>query len=75
MGGAEGGILVFGSEERADLARKGINFGFSSKRERVLVGTNGKMSEYNAAVANARLDGWPKSKELWAERRRWLQDA
>ena len=65
MGGAEGGVVVFGSEERAKLARSWINFGFSGTRESVVLGTNGKMSEYDAAVANARLDGWSEEEVGW----------
>ena len=65
MGGAEGGFVVFGSEERAKLARSWINFGFSGTRESVVLGTNGKMSEYDAAVANARLDGWREEEVAW----------
>ena len=65
MGGAEGGVVVFGSEERAKMARSWINFGFSGTRESVVLGTNGKMSEYDAAVANARLDGWEKESAEW----------
>ena len=65
MGGAEGGVLVFGSEERAKLARSWINFGFSGARESIVLGTNGKMSEYDAAVANARLDGWEEESAEW----------
>ena len=65
MGGAEGGVVVFGSEERAALARAWINFGFSGSRESIHIGTNGKMSEYDAAVANARLDGWPEESQEW----------
>lgn len=65
MGGAEGGVVVFGSEDRANLARAWINFGFSGARESIVLGTNGKMSEYDAAVANARLDGWEEESGEW----------
>lgn len=65
MGGAEGGAVVFGSVERAKAARSWINFGFSGGRESMLLGTNGKMSEYDAAVANARLDGWSDECRKW----------
>lgn len=65
MGGAEGGVIVFGSVERAQAARSWINFGFSGGRESTVVGTNGKMSEYDAAVANARLDGWAEESFGW----------
>ena len=66
MGGAEGGVVVFGSEERAKLAHSWINFGFSGTRESVVLGTNGKMSEYDAAVANARLDDWQNEAVEWS---------
>lgn len=65
MGGAEGGVVIFGSEERAKMARAWINFGFSGARESAALGTNGKMSEYDAAVANARLDGWSEEELAW----------
>jgi dTDP-4-amino-4,6-dideoxygalactose transaminase len=69
MGGAEGGIVIFGSRERAEIARAWINFGFSGERLSSSLGTNGKLSEYDAAVANARLDGWFRERKLWARRR------
>jgi len=67
MGGAEGGLAVFGSEQRAQQARSWINFGFSGSRESLVVGSNGKMSEYDAAVANARLDGWGEEEKAWRD--------
>ena len=75
MGGAEGGVVVFGSEERAKMARSWINFGFSGARESILPGTNGKMSEYDAAVANARLDGWELESSEWLRIRELSIDA
>lgn len=75
MGGAEGGVIVFGSEDRAKLARSWINFGFSGKRESALLGTNGKMSEYDAAVANARLDGWAEEVVGWRRLRTQVLEA
>jgi dTDP-4-amino-4,6-dideoxygalactose transaminase len=65
MGGAEGGLVVFGSSKRADFARSWINFGFNGRRVSEILGVNGKMSEYDAAVANARLDGWDQEKPQW----------
>ncbi len=35
-----------------------LNFGFHGSREAQSAGTNGKMSEYHAAVGLAELDGW-----------------
>jgi dTDP-4-amino-4,6-dideoxygalactose transaminase len=36
-----------------------LNFGFFSTRECCAASTNGKMSEYHAAIGLAELDGWP----------------
>jgi dTDP-4-amino-4,6-dideoxygalactose transaminase len=41
------------------------NFGFSAPRTIVVPGTNGKMSEYAAAVGLAALDLWPQKREVW----------
>jgi dTDP-4-amino-4,6-dideoxygalactose transaminase len=65
MGGAEGGVAVFGSRERAQRARALINFGFLGSRESFLPGINGKISEYDAAVVNARFDGWAREESRW----------
>lgn len=65
LAGAEGGLVVFGSAERAERARSWINFGFTGSRDAVSLGFNGKMSEYDAAVVNARLDGWPDEAPEW----------
>ena len=37
------------------------NFGFTSRREAMSVGTNAKMSEYHAAVGLASLDVWDET--------------
>ena len=75
MGGGEGGVVIFGSASRAKQARSWINFGFSGARESVLLGTNGKMSEYDAAVANARLDGWGEESVEWLRIRELAREA
>lgn len=67
MGGGEGGIVVFGDEEKARFARAWINFGFEGQRESSIRGTNGKMSEFDAAVINARLDGWNLERLAWLD--------
>jgi dTDP-4-amino-4,6-dideoxygalactose transaminase len=54
----EGGAIVTSS---ADLLRRSVqalNFGFMGVRRAEIAGTNGKMSEYHAAVGLAELDGW-----------------
>src|SRR5262249_5312015 len=59
FGTGEGGAIV---TTNADLAARGtqaLNFGFHGSRESRMASTNGKMSEYNAAVGLAELDEWP----------------
>ena len=46
----EGGFLVSSDQRLISNLRGRINFGFSSSRIASVVGINGKMSEYNAAV-------------------------
>lgn len=62
----EGGIAIFGDENRADEFRRWTNFGFSKTRASVILGTNGKMSEMSAAYAHASLDEFQRNKNSWA---------
>jgi dTDP-4-amino-4,6-dideoxygalactose transaminase len=55
----EGGAIVCADTERLRRCMQALNFGFMGVRESRSAGTNGKMSEYHAAVALAELDGWP----------------
>lgn len=55
----EGGAMAIHDEKQAKRARALTNFGMGTG----LVGTNGKMSEYHAAVALASLDTWPERSE------------
>lgn len=79
IGGGEGGVVVFGDEGRAAFARAFINFGFAGSRESEVLGVNAKMSEYEAAVVNTRLEGWPDEESQWQElvlkRSYWNQKA
>jgi dTDP-4-amino-4,6-dideoxygalactose transaminase len=54
----EGGAIV--TTDSALLLRsiQALNFGFMGARRSDIAGTNGKMSEYHAAVGLAALDGW-----------------
>jgi dTDP-4-amino-4,6-dideoxygalactose transaminase len=63
----EGGCIVTTNTRLATLATQALNFGFHGTRESVIPSTNGKMSEYHAAVGLAELDGWD-------EKRRRLDD-
>jgi dTDP-4-amino-4,6-dideoxygalactose transaminase len=70
----EGGLVAFGSPEKAKLFRSWINFGFAGDRVSNLLGTNGKMSEINAAYGLASFYGWEKEKAQWLERQDSLRN-
>jgi dTDP-4-amino-4,6-dideoxygalactose transaminase len=55
---AEGGAVI--STDLAFCQRTGqaLNFGFWGTRDSATASTNGKMSEYHAAIGLAELDGW-----------------
>jgi len=54
----EGGAIVSTDPAMARAAMAALNFGFDGVRETTGPGFNGKMSEYQAAVGLAELDGW-----------------
>ena len=54
----EGGCIACGGSAAAIDALRALNFGFYDDRNAVAASTNGKMSEYHAAVGLAELDGW-----------------
>ncbi|MGH9441848.1 MAG: DegT/DnrJ/EryC1/StrS family aminotransferase [Thermoanaerobaculia bacterium] len=54
----EGGGVVSTSSDQAQRITQALNFGFHGSRDCALASTNGKMSEYHAAVGLAELDGW-----------------
>lgn len=58
LGAGEGGFLATTDPDLADAFQRRTNFGFFGDRNAAVLGTNAKMSEYNAAVALAALDGW-----------------
>jgi dTDP-4-amino-4,6-dideoxygalactose transaminase len=62
LSAGEGGLVLARDPARiAEVAARG-NFGFSQVRQANLIGLNGKMSEYAAAVTMASLDAWPGRK-------------
>jgi len=65
LGAGEGAVVVFGSGEAADEFRHWTNFGFSKSRESTSIGINGKMSEFQAAIAHTVLDDWSREKQDW----------
>jgi len=54
----EGGAVVWSDDDGLKRIAQALNFGFLYKRESTSAGTNGKMSEYHAAVGLAALDEW-----------------
>jgi dTDP-4-amino-4,6-dideoxygalactose transaminase len=54
----EGGGVVSTDRDLAKRVVQTLNFGFYGERNSRVSGTNGKMSEYHAAVGLAELDGW-----------------
>lgn len=54
----EGGCVVTSDARLSTMVTRSLNFGFFENRDSVAASTNGKMSEYHAAVGLAELDGW-----------------
>lgn len=65
LGAGEGAIAVCGSRDMAEELRAWINFGFLDGRESKLLGTNAKMSEFNAAYGLASLRKFNHEESLW----------
>jgi dTDP-4-amino-4,6-dideoxygalactose transaminase len=65
LGAGEGAIAVCGSQEMAEELRAWINFGFLDGRESKQLGTNAKMSEFNAAYGLASLKRFGLEQDLW----------
>lgn len=67
IGSGEGGLVVSFNADRIKRIRQLANFGIDAARgELTGLGTNGKLSEYHAAVGLAALDVWP---DIVAQRR------
>ena len=58
----EGGAVVTADPRRSSLVTEALNFGFFANRESRTASTNGKMSEYHAAVGLAEFEGWPSKR-------------
>jgi dTDP-4-amino-4,6-dideoxygalactose transaminase len=59
----EGGCVVTTDQRLSALVTRALNFGFFANRDSCSASTNGKMSEYHAAVGLAELDGWPRKRQ------------
>lgn len=62
----EGGAILCSQAEVIARAVQTLNFGFRLTREARAPGSNGKMSEYHAAVGLAELDGWDDKRARYA---------
>jgi dTDP-4-amino-4,6-dideoxygalactose transaminase len=56
---AEGGCVTTTDSHLSMLVTRALNFGFYESRDSRSASTNGKMSEYHAAIGLAELDVWP----------------
>lgn len=72
LGAGEGGLIIAGSDEKAEFVRGIINFGFDSERVSVTRGINAKLSEYSAAFCHTALDRWEEEREDWEQARALL---
>jgi dTDP-4-amino-4,6-dideoxygalactose transaminase len=62
----EGGAVICTDPELLQRSREALNFGFRVGRSCGTMGTNGKMSEYHAAVGLAELDSWAEKRAAFA---------
>lgn len=63
----EGGCVATSDTVVAERVAQVLNFGFSGNRDSACPSTNGKMSEYHAAVGLAELDSWNEKREAFYE--------
>lgn len=61
----EGGGVATRASGLARRAAQALNFGVDTVRDCAMPSTNGKLSEYHAAVGLAELDGWPAKFASW----------
>jgi dTDP-4-amino-4,6-dideoxygalactose transaminase len=62
----EGGAVVTTDQRLATRVAQSLNFGFHGTRDSSSASTNGKMSEYHAAVGLAELDDWAQKCQAFA---------
>jgi dTDP-4-amino-4,6-dideoxygalactose transaminase len=62
----EGGAVVTTDRDVLQRSIQALNFGFMGARRSETAGTNGKMSEYHAAVGLAEFDGWAERRAEFA---------
>jgi dTDP-4-amino-4,6-dideoxygalactose transaminase len=64
LGSGEGGFVVSTDRQLLSSIRSLSNFGIDLQGMVPMAGTNGKLSEYHAAVALAALERWPARKQV-----------
>lgn len=69
LGAGEGAVVVSGSQDVIEELKRWSNFGFSANRQSQVLGTNAKMSEYQAAIAHCALDTEEEHRVLWKKLR------
>jgi dTDP-4-amino-4,6-dideoxygalactose transaminase len=75
LGTGEGGLVVSTDEAIVRRVRQICNFGIWGTPEDQILGYNGKLSEYHAAVGLAALDAWPERRVALAGRtQRYVQE-
>ena len=60
---AEGGCVISTDLRLAETTTQALNFGFRDSRNSAIASTNGKLSEYHAAIGLAELDGWAEKQD------------
>lgn len=65
FGTGEGGCVAATDPDLIVKVMQALNFGFLDRRESSSPGTNGKMSEYHAAVGLAELEGWADKRQAF----------
>jgi dTDP-4-amino-4,6-dideoxygalactose transaminase len=63
LGTGEGGLVVSTDDAVVRRVRQVCNFGIWGAAHEQILGYNGKLSEYHAAVGLAALDAWPERRE------------
>ncbi|PIR37314.1 MAG: hypothetical protein COV35_09460 [Alphaproteobacteria bacterium CG11_big_fil_rev_8_21_14_0_20_39_49] len=61
----EGAVIVSKNKKLIEKIDNISTFGFGDELYKIYIGTNGIMTEYNAAVCHAALDSWDSTRAKW----------
>jgi len=75
FGVGEGGLVYSGDPDIVARCRQASNFGFGLERESTMLGLNGKLSEYGAAIALATLDVFEAKNQKRQRVNEWYMEA